>query len=92
MPGLVARYHRARAHVLSTSPASSTCSQPAWISRAQRFLKTGRLTESRWCRCCAARARAHALVSSTTTGTELFAVRRGPWKLHLKTINPAIGE
>jgi arylsulfatase A len=24
--------------------------------------------------------------------TELFAVRRGPWKLHLKTINPAAGE
>src|SRR5262249_56659072 len=23
---------------------------------------------------------------------EIFAVRRGPWKLHLKTINPAAGE
>jgi arylsulfatase A len=25
-------------------------------------------------------------------GSELFALRRGPWKLHLKTINPAAGE
>lgn len=25
-------------------------------------------------------------------GSELFAVRQGPWKLHLKTINPAAGE
>ena len=25
-------------------------------------------------------------------GAELFAVRRGPWKLHLKTINPASGQ
>jgi arylsulfatase A-like enzyme len=25
-------------------------------------------------------------------GSDLFAVRHGPWKLHLKTINPASGE
>jgi arylsulfatase A-like enzyme len=25
-------------------------------------------------------------------GSELFAIRRGPWKLHLKTINPSAGE
>jgi arylsulfatase A len=25
-------------------------------------------------------------------GTELFAVRRGPWKIHLKTTNPASGN
>ena len=76
----------------STWPASSTCSQPAWIWQAQRFLKTGRSTVSRWRRCCEAQARAHALHLFYYHGAELFAVRRGPWKLHLKTIDPASGQ
>ncbi len=33
----------------------------------QRFLKTGRLTESHWRHCCVERARAHAVVCFTTT-------------------------
>ena len=91
MPGLVARHDRTgRSH--SIWSASSTCSQPAWTWRVRRSLTTGRSTASRWpplLRGTGPSPRTHLFYYH---GADLFAVRRGPWKLHLKTIDPASGK
>ena len=50
------------------------------------------MTAIRWCRCSAAPALARATRSSLYFDNELTAVRQGPWKLHLKTIEAASGQ
>ena len=78
----------------STWPASLTCFRPVCLDlrEAQKLPE-----DRRYDGVSLARLLREAGPSSRSDifyyyEAELFAVRRGPWKLHLKTINPAAGE
>ncbi len=86
-PGTIAS-GRTSLYLASELDLFTTCLDLA----AQRFLKTARLTESRWSRLLRGTGPSPRNHLFYYHAAALFAVRRGPWKIHLKTTDPGSGN
>ena len=92
MPGLVARHHRTGAHSARRGQRARPVPNLSGSGGRKDSSRSTLSTVSRWFRYLRGTGPSSRTDIFYYHATELFAVRRGPWKLHLKTINPAAGE